>query len=189
MSFDSGARTAFAERLALLYREAGNPPLKRVSEAVVRLQRVDERGRPVRVSAQRISDWRRAKNVPAQFPALAAVLHVLIPQARRARPVPVSAGLYDLVQWQRLWERALADPSGERPGAAAVEEQTPAEAPAALGGVCPYRGLAAYRRQDADWFFGRERSTRALLAQLDATRDTGGLVMLVGASGAGKSSF
>ncbi len=44
MSFDSGARTAFAERLALLYREAGNPPLKRVSEAVVRLQRVDERG-------------------------------------------------------------------------------------------------------------------------------------------------
>ncbi|MFJ6075809.1 hypothetical protein ACIQFU_34100 [Streptomyces sp. NPDC093065] len=189
LSFDSGARTAFAERLALLYREAGNPPLKRVSEAVVRLQRVDERGRPVRVSAQRISDWRRAKNVPAQFPALAAVLHVLIPQARRARPVPVSAGLYDLVQWQRLWERALADPTGERPAPPAAEEQPPAEAPDAPGGVCPYRGLAAYRRQDAGWFFGRDRSTRALVAQLDATRDAGGLVMLVGASGAGKSSL
>ncbi|MER6167432.1 WD40 repeat domain-containing protein [Streptomyces violaceorubidus] len=189
LSFDSGARTAFAERLALLYREAGNPPLKRVSEAVVRLQRVDERGRPVRVSAQRISDWRRAKNVPAQFPALAAVLHVLIPQARRARPVPVSAGLYDLAQWQRLWERAVADPTGERAAPAAAAEQSPAEAPAAPGGVCPYRGLAAYRRQDADWFFGRERSTRALVAQLHATQDTGGLVMLVGASGAGKSSL
>ncbi|CAM5626529.1 Novel STAND NTPase 1 domain-containing protein OS=Streptomyces tendae OX=1932 GN=GUR47_20980 PE=4 SV=1 [Streptomyces tendae] len=189
MSFDSGARTAFAERLALLYTEAGNPPLKRVSEAVVRLQRVDERGRPVRVSAQRISDWRRAKNVPAQFPALAAVLHVLIPQARRARPVPVSAGLYDLTQWQRLWERALADPTGERPAPPAAEEQPAAEAPGAPGGVCPYRGLAAYRRQDAGWFFGRERSTRALVAQLHATRDTGGLVMLVGASGAGKSSL
>ncbi|MFE5600482.1 hypothetical protein ACFQ8O_15020 [Streptomyces coelicoflavus] len=189
LSFDSGARTAFAERLALLYREAGNPPLKRVSEAVVRLQRVDERGRPVRVSAQRISDWRRAKNVPAQFPALAAVLHVLIPQARRARPVPVSAGLYDLVQWQRLWERALADPTGERPAPPAAEEQPAAEAPGAPGGVCPYRGLAAYRRQDAGWFFGRDRSTRALVAQLDATGDTGGLVMLVGASGAGKSSL
>ncbi|MFE2459960.1 hypothetical protein [Streptomyces sp. NPDC059402] len=189
LSFDSGARTAFAERLALLYREAGNPPLKRVSEAVVRLQRVDERGRPVRVSAQRISDWRRAKNVPAQFPALAAVLHVLIPQARRARPVPVSAGLYDLAQWQRLWERALADPNGERPAPPAAEEQPAAEAAATPGGVCPYRGLAAYRRQDAGWFFGRERSTRALVAQLDATRDTGGLVMLVGASGAGKSSL
>ncbi|MFG2680625.1 hypothetical protein [Streptomyces sp. NPDC048392] len=189
LSFDSGARTAFAERLALLYREAGNPPLKRVSEAVVRLQRVDERGRPVRVSAQRISDWRRARNVPAQFPALAAVLHVLIPQARRARPVPVSAGLYDVVQWQRLWERAVADPTGERPGPSAAGGQPPAEAAAAPGGICPYRGLAAYRREDAGWFFGRERSTRALVAQLDAARDTGGLVMLVGASGAGKSSL
>ncbi|MCZ9350345.1 hypothetical protein NGM36_11165 [Streptomyces mutabilis] len=187
LSFDSGARTAFAERLALLYREAGNPPLKRVSEAVVRLQRVDERGRPVRVSAQRISDWRRAKNVPAQFPALAAVLHVLIPQARRARPEPVAAGLYDLAQWQRLWERAVADPTAERPAPAAGDEESPPDR--APGGVCPYRGLAAYRQQDAGWFFGRERSTDALVAQLRAAEVTGGLVMLVGASGAGKSSL
>ncbi|MFE7273676.1 hypothetical protein [Streptomyces sp. NPDC057623] len=181
MSSDSAARTAFAERLALLYKEAGNPPLKSVAEAVVRLQRVDERGRPVRVSAQRISDWRRARNVPAQFAALSAVLHVLIPQARRARPTPVSAGLYDLGQWQRLWARAT---SGEE------EEQTPAvEAPAAAGGVCPYRGLASYRQEDARWFFGRERSTDALVAQLRAVEKTGGLVMLVGGSGAGKSSL
>ena len=190
MSSDSGARTAFAERLALLYREAGNPPLKSVSEAVVRLQRVDERGRPVRVSAQRISDWRRAKNVPAQFAALAAVLYVLIPQARRSRPAPVSAGLYDMAQWQRLWARAVADPVGERPAASAEEEERPsAEAPTVPGGVCPYRGLASYRPQDARWFFGRERSTDALVAQLRAAEDTGGLVMLVGASGAGKSSL
>ncbi|MFE7860045.1 AAA family ATPase [Streptomyces sp. NPDC057403] len=179
---DSVARTAFAERLALLYKEAGNPPLARVAEAVVQLQRVDERGRPVRVSAQRISDWRRAKNVPAQFAALAAVLHILIPQARRARPTPVSAGLYDMAQWQRLWERAVADPAGER--AADTEETAPAE-----GGVCPYRGLASYRQEDARWFFGRERSTRALLEQLRAAEKSGGLVMLVGASGAGKSSL
>ncbi|KDN78225.1 hypothetical protein DF19_39535 [Streptomyces olindensis] len=186
---DSGARTAFAERLALLYKEAGNPPLKRVSEAVVRLQRVDERGRPVRVSAQRISDWRRARNVPAQFPALAAVLHVLIPEARRERPTPVSPGLYDLGQWQRLWERAVADPVAERPDGSPEQHQTPAEAPPAPGGVCPYRGLASYRREDARWFFGRERSTDALVAQLRAVAGTGGLVMLVGASGAGKSSL
>ncbi|GAB2863397.1 hypothetical protein GCM10027074_33310 [Streptomyces deserti] len=186
----SGARTAFAERLALLYKEAGNPPLKRVAEAVVRLQRVDERGRPVRVSAQRISDWRRAKNVPAQFAALAAVLHVLIPQARRARPTPVSPGLYDLAQWQRLWERAVADPVGDRAAAAADEEErAPAEAAAVPGGVCPYRGLASYRQEDARWFFGRERSTQALVAQLRSVEETGGLVMLVGASGAGKSSL
>ncbi|MFD4625424.1 AAA family ATPase [Streptomyces sp. NPDC058475] len=190
LSSDSGARTAFAERLALLYKEAGNPPLKRVAEAVVQLQRVDERGRPVRVSVQRISDWRRAKNVPAQFAALAAVLHILIPAARRSRPAPVSTGLYDLAQWQRLWERAVADPVGDRPAASAEgKEQPPAEAPAVPGGVCPYRGLASYRQQDARWFFGRERSTDALFAQLRAAERTGGLVMLVGASGAGKSSL
>ncbi|MEU6080482.1 AAA family ATPase [Streptomyces sp. NPDC047108] len=190
LSSDSGARTAFAERLALLYKEAGDPPLKRVAEAVVRLQRVDERGRPVRVSAQRISDWRRARNVPAQFTALAAVLHVLIPQARRSRPAPVSPGLYDLARWQRLWERALSDPVGDRPAASEDEEEhRPVEAPAVPGGVCPYRGLASYRPQDARWFFGRERSTDALVAQLRAAERTGGLVMLVGASGAGKSSL
>ncbi|MEU7422193.1 WD40 repeat domain-containing protein [Streptomyces sp. NPDC040750] len=187
---DSGARTAFAERLALLYKEAGNPPLKSVAESVVRLQRVDERGRPVRVSAQRISDWRRARNVPAQFTALAAVLHILIPEARRQRPVPVSGGLYDLVHWQRLWERALADPVGDRPAPPAQEDRRPpAQAAPVAGGVCPYRGLAPYRQEDARWFFGRERSTNALVAQLRAAERTGGLVMLVGASGAGKSSL
>lgn len=136
MSSDAGARTAFAERLALLYKEAGNPPLKKVAEAVVRLQRVDERGRPVRVSVQRISDWRRAKNVPAQFAALAAVLHILIPQARRQRPTPVSAGLYDAAEWQRLWERAV----GGRAAAAEEEEGRPAAESPAVPGVCPYRG-------------------------------------------------
>ncbi|MGW3203783.1 nSTAND1 domain-containing NTPase [Streptomyces sp. NPDC001135] len=190
MSSDSGTRTAFAERLALLYKEAGNPPLKSVAEAVVRLQRVDERGRPVRVSAQRISDWRRARNVPAQFTALAAVLHILIPEARRLRPAPVSTGLYDLAHWQRLWERALADPVGDRPAPPAEENRPPpAQAPPVAGGVCPYRGLAPYRQEDARWFFGRERSTSALVAQLRAAERTGGLVMLVGASGAGKSSL
>ncbi|MGW2225621.1 nSTAND1 domain-containing NTPase [Streptomyces formicae] len=186
---DSGARAAFAERLALLYKEAGNPPLQRVSEAVVRLQRVDDRGRPVRVSAQRISDWRRAKNVPAQFGALVAVLQVLIPEARRERSTPVSTGLYDMAQWQLLWERAVADPvSGRVAVAAEDEKRVPAETPAAPA-VCPYRGLASYREQDARWFFGRTRSTDALVAQLRAAEKTGGLTMLVGASGAGKSSL
>jgi WD40 repeat protein len=189
LSSDSGARTAFAERLALLYKEAGNPPLKRVAEAVDRLHRVDERGRPVRVSVQRISDWRRAKNVPAQFAALAAVLQILIPEARRARPAPVSPGLYDLAQWQRLWERAVADPVGDRAATSAEEEERPPVEAPAVAGVCPYRGLASYRPQDAAWFFGRERSADALIAQLRAAEKTGGLVMLVGASGAGKSSL
>ncbi|MEU7409459.1 hypothetical protein AB0B40_09020 [Streptomyces sp. NPDC042638] len=190
MSSDSGARTAFAERLALLYKEAGNPPLKSVAESVGRLQRIDERGRPVRVSAQRISDWRRARNVPAQFAALAAVLQILIPEARRLRPVPVSAGLYDIAHWQRLWELALAGPVGDRPAPPAEENRRPpAQAPPVAGGVCPYRGLSPYRQEDTRWFFGRERSTNTLVAQLRAAERSGGLIVLVGASGAGKSSL
>ncbi|MFI0238240.1 AAA family ATPase [Streptomyces sp. NPDC016845] len=192
MSSESETRTAFAEHLALLYGEAGNPPLKRVSEAVVRLQRVDERGRPVRVSAQRISDWRRAKNVPAQFTALAAVLQVLIPEARRERPVPVSAGLYDLGHWQRLWEGAVANPVNDdrRDATSAEDDHDPQAGASTTPNVCPYRGLASYRRQDAQWFFGRERSTERLIALLRAAETSGGgLVMLVGASGAGKSSL
>ncbi|MFE6892124.1 AAA family ATPase [Streptomyces sp. NPDC057694] len=189
MGSDSGARSAFAERLALLYQEAGDPPLKRVSEAVVRLQKVDERGLPVRVSAQRISDWRRARNVPAQFTALGAVLHVLIPEARRRRPAPVSTGLYDMAHWRLQWESALAGPVAERRSAAVeTEEARPAEAPAAPS-VCPYRGLASYREQDAQWFFGRERSTATLVSLIRTAEETGGLVVLVGASGAGKSSL
>ena len=78
----------------------------------------------------------------------------------------MSPGLYDPAQWQRLWERAVADPVGERAAASAPkEERAPAEAPS-VAGVCPYRGLASYRQQDAGWFFGRERSTEALVAQL-----------------------
>ncbi|WP_449334076.1 nSTAND1 domain-containing NTPase [Streptomyces flavalbus] len=184
---DSGARSVFAERLALLYKEAGNPPLKRVSEAVGRLQRVDERGRPVRVSAQRISDWRRARNVPAQFAALTAVLQVLIPDARRLRPTPVAPGLYDLGQWQRLWEAAVGNPTAA--DVTAEEGDQERDAPAVPAGVCPYRGLACYRQEDARWFFGRARATGSLLRQLCAAEGDGGLVMLVGASGAGKSSL
>ncbi|MFF7330268.1 AAA family ATPase [Streptomyces sp. NPDC008150] len=189
LSPGSGARTDFAERLALLYKEAGNPPLKSVAEAVARLNRIDERGRPVRVSVQRISDWRRARNVPAQFGALAAVLQILIPEARRARPAAVSPGLYDLTQWQRLWERAVADPVGERTAEPAEDTVPGAGQAAGPGGVCPYRGLAPYRQSDERWFFGRERSRDALIGQLRAVRRTGGIVMLVGASGAGKSSL
>ncbi|WP_158880378.1 WD40 repeat domain-containing protein [Amycolatopsis anabasis] len=174
-----GPRGVFAERFALLYAEAGAPPLKRVTESVARARRVDERGQPVRVTAQRVSDWRRGRNVPARFTALAAVLWVLIEQARQLRPHPVVPELYDLDRWRELWEHALTSPT-------APAAETPAEDAAA---VCPYRGLAAFRPEDAARFFGRDRSTADLLAQLSDAAETGGIVVLVGASGAGKSSL
>ncbi|MFI6102356.1 hypothetical protein ACIA8G_42975 [Lentzea sp. NPDC051213] len=168
-----GPRGVFAERFALLYAEAGDPPLKRVTESVARARRTDEQGRPVRVPAQRVSDWRRGRNVPAKFSGLSAVLEILVGEARKRKPQPAIDGLYDLDAWRTLWEEALASPVTE------------AEAPKEDTAVCPYMGLSAFGPQDANWFFGRERATKALLARLNEN----GITMLVGASGAGKSSL
>ncbi|MEC4990846.1 MAG: hypothetical protein SAJ37_19105 [Oscillatoria sp. PMC 1068.18] len=49
---------------------------------------------------------------------------------------------------------------------------------------CPYRGLSAFHREDAAYFFGREQFTEKLL---EAVRSRS-LVAVVGASGSGKSS-
>ncbi len=178
----SGPRGVFAERFALLYAEAGDPPLKKVTESVARARRTDEHGRPLRVPAQRVSDWRRGRNVPARFSALAAVLEVLVGEARKARTEPAATGLYDVDAWRALWEEALASPVTE--SADDAPEPDPHDT-----GVCPYRGLAAFRPEDSGWFFGRERSTAALVARAREAAATGGTVVLVGASGAGKSSL
>ncbi|MGE3141306.1 MAG: hypothetical protein AB7O53_17800, partial [Thermoleophilia bacterium] len=69
--------------------------------------------------------------------------------------------------------RALAGPAA-RPG--------PAPPP---DGTCPYRGLAAFREEDAAVFFGREGE----VARLVALTSDDGLVSVVGPSGSGKSSL
>ncbi|MGB6297512.1 MAG: CHAT domain-containing protein [Rivularia sp. (in: cyanobacteria)] len=55
-----------------------------------------------------------------------------------------------------------------------------------LGGIppCPYRGLFAFREEDADLFFGREQVTYDLLKAVKSKT----FVAVVGASGSGKSS-
>ncbi len=50
--------------------------------------------------------------------------------------------------------------------------------------TCPYVGLVPYTEEDAKFFFGRERETRQVVANLFASR----LTLLYGASGVGKSS-
>jgi DNA-binding SARP family transcriptional activator/WD40 repeat protein len=52
-------------------------------------------------------------------------------------------------------------------------------------GVCPYKGLASFGRDDAAFFFGRERLVAELVARLVGSP----LVGIVGASGSGKSSL
>ena len=56
-----------------------------------------------------------------------------------------------------------------------------------LGGkpVCPYRGLFAFRKEDADIFFGREVVSDELYQRVERREP---LIAVVGASGSGKSS-
>ena len=53
----------------------------------------------------------------------------------------------------------------------------------------PYRGLAAFGEQDAGWFFGREAAAATLLDRMSRPAAGGGLLVVSGASGAGKSSL
>ncbi|MGH3872371.1 MAG: hypothetical protein ACRDSR_12805 [Pseudonocardiaceae bacterium] len=61
--------------------------------------------------------------------------------------------------------------------------------PAGLARECPYPGLAAFGREQAHWFFGREQLTSELITRLDGRLRTGGLQLVVAPSGAGKSSL
>ena len=96
--------------------------------------------------------------------------------------------LYISVQQAR---RKLQGVEDEFPGASWLPVLciNPAIAPPSwlsLGGIppCPYRGLFAFREEDADLFFGRENFT----AQLVNAVKRKPLVALVGSSGSGKSS-
>ena len=54
---------------------------------------------------------------------------------------------------------------------------------------CPYRGLLPFNESDAEVFYGRERLAAELTVQLAARVTRGGLVIVTGTSGAGKSSL
>ncbi|MDT0401961.1 caspase, EACC1-associated type [Streptomyces edwardsiae] len=79
-----------------------------------------------------------------------------------------------------LGSLVLARNRAYRPPPAAAER--PAELP------CPYPGLEPYRAQDSAHFFGREDLTDRLIQLVEDLPD-GGQAVLVGASGAGKSSL
>src|SRR5262244_1235581 len=58
--------------------------------------------------------------------------------------------------------------------------------PEAMAGS-PYRGLAVFGEQDAAFFFGREAAATALLDRMSRLLTGTGLLVVSGASGAGKS--
>ncbi|MGY3676497.1 caspase, EACC1-associated type [Streptomyces sp. TE33382] len=108
--------------------------------------------------------------------------------------------LYDAVfqklrDQQRPWPRRQAgDRSGRlaiAPNPARRTDELPAQEPPAPG-RCPYPGLDAFRVEDADVFFGRDRMTERVLAAVGSRAEASekpGLLVLVGASGSGKSSL
>ncbi|MGW4773744.1 nSTAND1 domain-containing NTPase [Nocardia sp. NPDC004278] len=167
-------RTTFSQQFAALFESAGNPTLRRVAAAAqARMRAARAPGQKGGASVQRISDWKAGRNVPARFESLLPVLLTLIEEARKSS-APVPPALLDVQEWQRLWAASNAwDPAAD-----ATE--------------CPYLGLTSYGRDDTELFFGRSRPT-AELAELVCTtvgpEGHGGIVMLVGASGAGKSSL
>ncbi|MEV0766588.1 hypothetical protein [Nocardia sp. NPDC050435] len=125
------------------------------------------------VSIQRISDWKAGRNVPAKFETFLPVVLTLIDEARKSS-VPVAPALLDAREWQRLWTAS----NEWDPDSGAAE------------GICPYLGLAAYGHDDADVFFGRARVTQELVDLVQGSvSGAGGMVVVVGASGAGKSSL
>src|ERR1035438_153658 len=54
---------------------------------------------------------------------------------------------------------------------------------------CPYRGLQPFDEADAEVFYGRERLTAELVGRLAGQRAGTGILVVTGASGAGKSSL
>ncbi|MEU6440881.1 hypothetical protein [Streptomyces sp. NPDC047046] len=63
------------------------------------------------------------------------------------------------------------------------ETEPPADVP------CPYPGMEPFQPQDSDWFFGREEETDRLLSAVNDPLAQAHPVILVGASGTGKSSL
>ncbi|MFI5777474.1 hypothetical protein [Nocardia sp. NPDC051570] len=169
-------RAVLAQRFAELFSAAGNPSMRRVATMVnARAQQAHGKGRDTTVSSQRISDWAAGRNTPARFESFEPVLTTLIGMASR-QGHPVDHPLLDLRRWQQLW----------------IESNGTIPRTTKISTTVPYFGLKSYRRDDKELFFGRRRATEALEAMVQKAiqdHDSSGLAVLVGASGAGKSSL
>lgn len=81
--------------------------------------------------------------------------------------------------WSSLLYRA-----GQEPPDTTLVDFDPSLAPDLSDDRCPYIGLEAFREQNQQLFFGRQRLVERLLSHLETNR----LLFVVGSSGSGKSS-
>ena len=90
------------------------------------------------------------------------------------RTVPVVSGA---LPGQQLIMRAIVSMSGHK-----GRDKTGSD-------LCPYPGLRSFGAGDATWFHGRDAEITDLLVRLSGQLATGGPLVVVGASGTGKSSL
>ncbi|MCE6998125.1 hypothetical protein LZG04_25495 [Saccharothrix sp. S26] len=79
----------------------------------------------------------------------------------------------DVDEWRQRWKEVAAELAAD----SRTEEPSP-------GGRTPYAGLAAFQRDDSEWFFGRERLVQDLYERVARGR----FHAVCGPSGVGKSS-
>jgi WD40 repeat protein len=97
--------------------------------------------------------------------------------ARAGKPIPTSGATGHAAQFP-FAGNAAARSAAEATGDTARWAQ-----------VSPYRGLSAFGQDQAEVFYGRERLTAQLVESLAARLDGAGVLVVSGASGAGKSSL
>ncbi|MEU7909238.1 helix-turn-helix domain-containing protein [Actinoplanes sp. NPDC049118] len=103
------------------------------------------------------------------------------------RGLPAASSRELLVQVLRVC--GVTDPASVSAWVAAWQRLRRAPGPRPLGPE-PYRGLASFEPEHADWFFGREALTAELIGRLATAHAAGGgMQVVVGASGSGKSSL
>src|SRR6202049_1032223 len=83
----------------------------------------------------------------------------------------------------------VTDPGLLREWAGALVRVRRAPGRRAVGAAAPYRGLANFEPEDAEWFFGREELTAQLLILATDADSTGVPLAVIGSSGSGKSSL
>jgi hypothetical protein len=98
-----------------------------------------------------------------------------------ANTLMTELGVEPSIETRELFEQIQ---QGGWPPAAHADLEKAVRPPREIG-ACPYRGLAAFREQDAPFFFGREDFTEQLLAVFQQQPV---LAVILGPSGSGKSS-
>jgi WD40 repeat protein/DNA-binding SARP family transcriptional activator len=135
--------------------------------------------------------WRAVELDPWRGVAQRQLMHLLALDGQR------EAAMAQYDRYRQLLRQELAvEPSeaarelyellstGEWPAGVPLAATLP-EREIAVVGPCPYRGLAAFREEDAPFFFGREAFSAQLL---EAVQHRSLVAVIVGSSGSGKSS-